>query len=97
VLLGDGFELAEDLEVTVRKHLLAARAPGAEAGVGAGLFAGTVLAGKEAAGEREIGEDAEAVCARGRDDFALDATVEKVVLVLGGDERVDRGRGGSRR
>src|SRR5262245_23065770 len=45
-----------------------------------------VLAGEEAAGEREIGQDAEAARLRGRKKIALDVAHQQAVLVLAGDE-----------
>src|SRR4029079_10495547 len=84
--LGELLELCQRREVRLAEQTLAPRPPGGEAGAFGRLLARTVLPGEEAAGERKVGKDPEAVLFAGRRQLTLDAPVEQVVLILRGDE-----------
>src|SRR5208282_5714010 len=84
---GEVLECFERCEVFVGERLLCHplyhREPGALWRFGAAF----VFSREKSAGQREVGQDADAELAACGDQFALDAAIEQVVLVLRGDVR----------
>src|SRR3954454_302383 len=83
---GKGFELADDAPVVLAEEVLRVALVLRKPRARRRRRTAPVLAGEETAGEREVGQDAQAAGLRGRNELALDVALEQAVLVLTGDE-----------
>ena len=84
---GERGELRQQLPVLRRHHLLRRLRRLAEPRPGKRRVVLAVLAGEEAARQREVRDQAEAARRAGRHDFFLEGAVEQVVVALTRDER----------
>src|SRR5207253_6425112 len=85
--LGERLDAPEHLEVLGRQYAVRHAAGASEPRALGRRFARSILAGKEAACEREVWEHAEAVLLRDLHKIALDPSFEQAVLVLRRRER----------